>query len=241
MKTRELARAMISFKKAGVLTVIGLLHIAVLWFASQKLALSPSALALAKTTQLLNIPVIKLPAPLPVVQTPPPTQRVLSAKTLPKSSIAAVTAAPQQIDTAQLVPALVNELPASAPPVRAIQASRQDTSPALTVASIPATVSKEIVAPLTLPKSDASHLHNRPPVYPAASRRLGEQGRVLMDVFIRADGSVGEIRLKSTSGYARLDQAALEAVQQWRYQPARRGTEAIDFWFVQPLSFTLES
>jgi protein TonB len=70
---------------------------------------------------------------------------------------------------------------------------------------------------------------------------LGEQGRVELDVYILADGSVGEIKLKRSSGYSRLDQAAADAVRQWRYQPARRGSEAIAFWYVQPLTFSIDS
>ena len=96
-------------------------------------------------------------------------------------------------------------------------------------------------APVVPPRSDAAHLNNPAPVYPVVSRRLREQGRVLMDVYILPDGSVGEIKLKRSSGSARLDQAALDAVRQWRYMPARRGNEPIPYWYVQPLDFTLSS
>jgi protein TonB len=95
--------------------------------------------------------------------------------------------------------------------------------------------------PVTPPRADAAHLSNPAPVYPALSRRLGEQGRVLFDVHILADGSVGEIRLKRSSGHPRLDQSALEAVRNWRYLPARRGGEPIPFWYVQPIEFSLAS
>jgi protein TonB len=80
---------------------------------------------------------------------------------------------------------------------------------------------------------------NQPAAYPPMSRRLREEGRVLLDVHILADGSVGEVKLKQSSGFARLDEAALEAVRRWRYQPARRGDEAIAWWYVQPVAFAL--
>jgi protein TonB len=71
------------------------------------------------------------------------------------------------------------------------------------------------------------------------SRRLGEQGRVVLEVYILANGTVGEAKIKQSSGFSRLDNAALQAVKKWRYKPARRGQQAIDFWYVQPLSFSL--
>lgn len=89
------------------------------------------------------------------------------------------------------------------------------------------------------PRSDAAHLSNPAPVYPAVSRRLREQGRVLFDVYILPDGTVGEIKLKRSSGFARLDEAALEAVRRWRYVPAKRGDEPIPFWYVQPIDFAM--
>ncbi|MFT4249268.1 MAG: TonB family protein [Pseudomonas sp.] len=94
--------------------------------------------------------------------------------------------------------------------------------------------------PVVPPRADAAFLDNPAPSYPPLSRRLREQGRVLLDVFILADGSVGQIKLKQSSGHPRLDDAALAAVRRWRYTPARRGATAIDYWHVQPLDFELD-
>ncbi len=99
----------------------------------------------------------------------------------------------------------------------------------------PAANSNAVIAP----RADAAHLNNPLPQYPGQSRRRLEEGTVLLDVLILADGSVGELRLKESSGFNRLDKSALAAVEKWRYQPATQGGEAIDFWYVQPVSFAL--
>lgn len=95
------------------------------------------------------------------------------------------------------------------------------------------------LAPLILPSADAEHLSNPAPVYPALSRRFAEEGRVLLDVYILPDGSVGEVKVRESSGYSRLDGAAVAAVRAWRYVPARRGDERIPAWHVQPIRFSL--
>ncbi len=69
------------------------------------------------------------------------------------------------------------------------------------------------------------------------SERLGEYGEVWFDVHILANGTVGEIKLKRSSGFARLDNAAKDALKKWRYVPAKRGNEPIDYWYVQPIDF----
>ncbi len=94
-------------------------------------------------------------------------------------------------------------------------------------------------SPVVPPRVDAAHLNNPAPVYPAPSRRLREEGRVLLDVHILPDGSVGQIRLRASSGHHRLDRAALDAVRRWRYVPARQGGQAIAYWYVQPIVFSL--
>lgn len=94
---------------------------------------------------------------------------------------------------------------------------------------------------MTPPRVDASQLDNPKPDYPSVSRRLREQGEVLLDVYILPDGTVGELRLKRSSGHARLDRSALEAVKRWRYVPASRGGEPIPYWYVQPVAFRLNN
>lgn len=62
---------------------------------------------------------------------------------------------------------------------------------------------------------------------------------MVLDVHILPDGSVDEVRLRSSSGHRRLDQAAVDAVRLWRYIPASRGDKPIAYWYVQPIDFSL--
>ena len=99
------------------------------------------------------------------------------------------------------------------------------------------------IAPPTLtpPRFDAHYMDNPAPVYPALSRRVGEEGRVLLRVFVGTDGLPGKIELHQSSGYSRLDSVAAETVQRWRFVPARLGDERIGAWVVVPISFSLRS
>jgi protein TonB len=106
-------------------------------------------------------------------------------------------------------------------------------------AALPVTESKETLGPPVTPPVDANALNNPRPTYPNLSRRLGEKGIVLLEILILADGTVGEVRIKESSGYKRLDDTAVKAVKRWRYTPAKRGGEAIDYWYLQPVDFSL--
>ncbi len=86
---------------------------------------------------------------------------------------------------------------------------------------------------------DANQLNNPAPAYPQLSRRLKEQGTVLLEILILPDGTVGEVRVKESSGFKRLDETAVKAVKRWRYTPARRGNVPIEFWYLQPVDFSL--
>jgi periplasmic protein TonB len=67
--------------------------------------------------------------------------------------------------------------------------------------------------------------------YPAASIRLEEEGVVELSIYVSRNGRIGEVRVARSSGYPRLDRAAMEeARRRWRLQPAMRGDEAIDAW-----------
>jgi len=87
---------------------------------------------------------------------------------------------------------------------------------------------------------DADYLHNPKPVYPALARRMGEEGKVLLKVRVSAQGTALEVAVAKSSGFARLDAAASEAVARWRFVPARRGDEPVDSSVVVPITFALE-
>ena len=89
------------------------------------------------------------------------------------------------------------------------------------------------------PKFDADYLNNPKPGYPSISRRLGEEGVVMLRVYVSAQGTPDQIQLLKSSGFARLDQAAQEAVARWRFVPARQGTIATAAWVQVPISFQL--
>ncbi|MFP3874672.1 MAG: energy transducer TonB, partial [Thiohalophilus sp.] len=91
------------------------------------------------------------------------------------------------------------------------------------------------------PLFEAEYLNNRPPDYPRASLRRGEEGNVELRVRVGADGNPQAVELASSSGSTRLDRAALQAVKRWRFEPARRGGSAVAAWVVVPITFKLES
>jgi protein TonB len=95
--------------------------------------------------------------------------------------------------------------------------------------------------PLTEPRYEADYLQNAKPSYPSLSRRLREQGTVLLRVLVSAGGEPKQIQLLKSSGYPRLDDAALRAVEDWRFVPAKRGHEPLEAWVQIPLQFSLRS
>lgn len=65
------------------------------------------------------------------------------------------------------------------------------------------------------------------PEYPAISRRRGEEGQVILDVEVLPSGRAGSVRVASSSGHKRLDEAALRAVKEANFQPAERRGEPV--------------
>ncbi|HQQ75393.1 MAG TPA: TonB family protein [Pseudomonadales bacterium] len=82
----------------------------------------------------------------------------------------------------------------------------------------PAPVAEPKPAPAPVAaRYDADYLNNPAPSYPQLSRRLGEEGQVLVRVQVSADGKVLSVELKQSSGFERLDEAALKAVAKYRF------------------------
>ena len=96
-------------------------------------------------------------------------------------------------------------------------------------------------APVTLSSELAVSCPERtPPFYPAASRRLGEQGRVVLRVELDDTGRVGSVVVSSGSGFRRLDDAALAAVKKWRCDPVTRDGTAVYAVASQQFDFILK-
>ena len=81
---------------------------------------------------------------------------------------------------------------------------------------------------------------NAPPEYPWTARAQGFQGRVVLSVWVSAQGAADRLAVLKSSGYPTLDRAALEAVQRWRFQPARRGGHDTGSLLYVPVLFRLE-
>ncbi len=128
-------------------------------------------------------------------------------------------------------------------------AAPADSPAAAQIAVAPAPTSVAAPAPVaapsasaapTPPRFDANYLDNPKPPYPGLSRKLNEQGRVVLRVHVATDGSATEVQLNASSGYARLDDSALATVRRWKFVPARLGQEAVAAWVLVPIAFTLK-
>ena len=168
-------------------------------------------------------PAPALPAQRPARPTQPPAPPTPSHPSPP------VMAAPQ-------APAATSTTPAPAPAAVPSAVAAPPASASATPAATPATAP----ARLELPSSDAAYLNNPKPAYPVMSKRLGEQGKVVVRVLIGADGIPQRAELRTSSGYDRLDQAALATVLKWRSIPGKRGGVAEAMWFNVPINFVLE-
>jgi protein TonB len=91
------------------------------------------------------------------------------------------------------------------------------------------------------PRFDMAYLRNPAPAYPSLSRRMKEQGRVILRVLVNAAGEAQDIEVRTSSGSERLDRAAMDAVRRWRFAPARRGAETIAAYALVPILFQLDT
>lgn len=159
----------------------------------------------------------------------------------------AATALPRPALVMPRLPSAQLALPDTPPPGRSFPAAVSESVPATAVAPVvtPAmtpVIAAQAVAPtLTEASFDAAYLNNPAPSYPLMSRRNGEAGKVLLLVQVSKQGTAAQVEIKQSCGFARLDEAALEAVRKWRFIPARRGEEVIAASVVVPLTFRINS
>ncbi|BEV71821.1 energy transducer TonB [Paludibacterium sp. THUN1379] len=202
----------------GCLLLTALLHALALWWLSSGPRQAPAPVTPPTVTGRLVATLA--PAAPPVTAASRPV-RPSPATTTPHSRALPPVRTVSHTAAAAPHPA---PAPQAAPPAPAVAESRA-----------PATE-----APVSPPMSQAAGLNNPDPTYPALSQRLGEEGVVVLSVLILANGNVAEVAVQRSSGYPRLDEAALAAVRRWHYRPARRAGVAIDYRYSQPIRFSID-
>ncbi|WP_444787191.1 energy transducer TonB [Rheinheimera sp. NSM] len=190
----------------------------------------PASKAAVAAAQSPAKPAPSQPTPAePEPDRPPPTPTAVKP-------VSVKSAEPDSAVTKTILPAE----PTTRQHERVIQAEPAPQPPG---AAAPGAAAKDSAAasavPVSAPVLNATAHYNAPPHYPRLSRKLREQGTVVLQLTVLASGKVADVTVQQSSGYARLDQAALLAVQHWRYQPAQRGGEAIDHRYRQRVEFSL--
>lgn len=88
---------------------------------------------------------------------------------------------------------------------------------------------------------DLKTSHRVEPIYPATSRRLSEEGTVRLRVLVDERGRAREVTVARSSGFERLDNAAVDAVRRWRFVAATDGQNAITAWTQVAVTFQLQN
>lgn len=199
-----------------------------------------SGMEFARPPESAPAPVIKVT--LAAVQVEPvvtekPVTRKSSARPVPQPERVVPLATPREEPVPEIIakqfPVVqsVAEIQAPRAPAPA-PAAAAAPEPPLHLATVPKAYASE-------PDYGARYLHNPPPSYPWQARRMGVEGRVVLQVEILPNGNAGRIEIRQSSGHALLDQAAIKAVGGWRFDPARIAGEPIIAWAEVPISFRL--
>jgi len=159
-------------------------------------------------------PTVKQPVVKKTVALPPPPLPIAIADPTPAPN------APTGVTTPQpLAPPIAAPVAVAAPPA----------APAATAGP----------PKVELPSSDASYLSNPSPAYPPMSKRLGEQGKVMLRVLIGPDGLPQKAEITRSSGFDRLDRAAIDYVMKCRYVPGKVGGVPQAMWYTAPVNYEL--
>jgi protein TonB len=92
----------------------------------------------------------------------------------------------------------------------------------------------------TLPSTQGKGARITQPEYPPASRRAGEAGTVTLAAYVLESGKVGEIKIVKSSGFDKLDEAAVKDVQRnWRFVPGKEDGKPMPMWHTFQVTFRL--
>jgi protein TonB len=166
-------------------------------------------------------PTLSMPAPIMVSLIKSPDPEPVPPVEIPKPKKVKLPDPPKKVLVAESTrPSPTNAVTPPEPPAPAPPAADKDQA-------------------IILPDVNAAYLDNPRPPYPPLSRRNGEEGKVLLRVVINTSGLVDAIAIDRSSGFSRLDTAALETVRKWKFTPGRQGSRLVVASVIVPVSFSL--
>lgn len=187
--------------------------------------------------QIIEPPKPAPPPPAPVVPKEPPPPPVKQAVVKPTPPVPQTQAPPQILAVETPTPA------PNAPATVQVAPAAPVLPPSVPVAAVasPAPVPVPAPAPVVKvqPSTDADDLYNPNQRYPRMSFSMGEQGTVMVRILIGAKGLPLKAELQKTSGFERLDQAALEYVMQSRYKPGTLNGVPNEMWMGRSVTYTI--
>ena len=204
-----------SARRSGLLGIVIGLHVAILLVVLAAKTIVP---------QIMEIPLVVDLLQAPEVQKPPEAKPLPMAKPQP---VKQPRTPPPKAPT-PLIEATNSTAPAPSAPAAIPQESK------------PAPPAPPAEAPIKQARFDADYLKNPAPAYPPLSKRMGEEGKVILRVLVNPQGTADNVEIKTSSGSPRLDESALKTVHTWKFIPAKRGDEAVQSWVLVPIIFKLE-
>jgi protein TonB len=238
-KLGSLMIAPLGKRNTAIATAVVALHVSLIWVLQNGSAVQPPEIVVP-----VQVLAELIDAPAPSVEPARPAPPAPPAKPIPQPVAPSIPkkAAPKTPVQPQAQPLTIAS-PAPSPNAPAGSLTPSPPSPPAPPAAGPAAAPAAppaAPAAVQLPSSNPDYLQNPKPPYPPMSQRLGERGKVTVRVLIGADGQPQKAELKHSSGFERLDQAALATVMKWRYVPGKRGGVAEDMWADVPINFVPE-
>lgn len=224
----------------GMLLVVALHAAVIAWLVMHQEPVIIEPKPEPMTVSLITLPAKKEEAPapevVPIIKQQPVVKPVIKPKETPVKPIERPAPVVERIvETTPDQPRFEASTQPSAPPLETPVAAAP-SKPAPVVSAPP---KQEVVEKEEPPKFGVAYLHNPAPEYPRLSKRAGEEGKVLMKVLVSPDGRPESVDVVSSSGFERLDKAAVNAVTQWRFVPGRKGDKTVSAYVNVPLSFSL--
>jgi len=134
----------------------------------------------------------------------------------------------------------------TAPPVaaaeRVAEAPRPAPAPAASPAPAPPAAPSAPTSgsgPVAVANLTTNLLSGSPPAYPVEARHKREEGTVTLRLVISRDGRVSAISIQRSSGFPKLDEAALAAVRKWRWSPTIRDGRPVEISGLVRIPFVL--